>query len=333
MEIGSSAGAQTPPRPYVPRLGKATRDAFGEALRELARTNPQIVAVDGDVNNSTRTEWFAREFPERFFNLGIAESNMVGVGAGLAACGKVPVVASFACFLLGNAYEQIRMSVAFAQANVKLVGSHGGISIGEDGPSQMAVEDLALAGALPGCVVLVPADEASTRRLVAAMLEHRGPCYLRLGRPPAPIVYEQPEDCRVGIGRGQQLREGDDVALVACGLMTSAALQAHDLLAARGIRARVLDMPSLKPLDENALIAAARETGRIVVAEEHLAHGGLGSAVAMAVGRRHPVPLAFVNLGDTYAESGRPDELLAKYGLTAADIAAAAERLVRGERW
>ncbi len=313
---------------YEVKLGKATRDAFGEALRDLAAQDERIVVIDGDVNNSTRTEWFAAAYPQRFFNLGIAESNMVGVASGLAASGKVPVVASFACFLLCNAYDQIRMSVAFPRLNVKLVGSHAGISIGEDGPSQMGVEDVALATSLPGFTVLVPADEVATRAAVRAMLQHEGPVYLRVGRPKVPIVYAGEADARLQIGKATQLRDGRDVTIVANGLMVSAALQAHDLLAERGIQARVLDMASVKPLDEEAVARAARETGAIVVAEEHLAHGGLGSVVAMAVARRHPCPMAFVNLGDTYAQSGTPEELLEKYGLTAGDIARAAEDLV-----
>jgi transketolase len=305
-------------------LGKATRDAFGEALREIGNTDERIVVVDGDVSNSTRTEWFGQDHPERFFNLGIAESNMVGVAAGLAASGKVPVVASFACFLLCNAFDQLRMGVAFPHSNVKAVGSHAGISIGEDGPSQMAIEDVALACALPGVAVLVPADEVSTRAAVRAMIEHQGPVYLRVGRPKAPVVYQSESDCPFRVGQAIQLRDGTDVTIVANGLLVAAALQAHDHLATQGVRARVLDMPSVKPLDEAALERAARETGAIVVAEEHLAHGGLGSAVAMSVSRLHPCPVTFVNLGDRYAESGAGDELMEKYDLTAQSVARAA---------
>ncbi|HEX2035334.1 MAG TPA: transketolase C-terminal domain-containing protein [Chloroflexota bacterium] len=310
------------------KLGKATRDAFGEALREIGRQDQRVVVIDGDVSNSTRTEWFAAEAPERFFNLGIAESNMVGVASGLAASGKIPVVASFACFLLCNAFDQLRMAVAFPHLNVKAVGSHAGISIGEDGPSQMAVEDVALASALPGFAVLVPADEVATQQAVRAMIEHQGPVYLRVGRPRAPVVYPQPSDCPFQIGTAIQLRDGADLTIVANGLMVAAALEAHDILAERGVRARVLDMATVKPLDEAAVERAARETGAIVVAEEHLAHGGLGSAVAMAVAQRHACPLAFVNLGDRYAESGAPEDLLRKYGLTSAEIVAAAERVM-----
>jgi transketolase len=317
---------------YELKLGKATRDAFGEALREIAKTDVRIVVVDGDVSNSTRTEWFGQDHPDRFFNLGIAESNMVGVAAGLAASGAVPVVASFACFLLCNAYDQLRMSVAFPHLNVKAVGSHAGISIGEDGPSQMAIEDVSLACSLPGFAVLVPADEVATQAAVKAMMAHDGPVYLRVGRPKAPVVYESEADCAFQVGQANQRRDGSDLTIVANGLMVAAALQAHDVLAERGISARVLDMATVKPLDEAALERAATETGAIVVAEEHLAHGGLGSVVAMGVARLHPCPVGFVNIGDTFAESGPGDELMEKYGLTASDVVRAAEQVVARKR-
>jgi transketolase len=253
---------------------------------------------------------------------------MVGVAAGLAASGKIPVVASFACFLLCNAFDQLRMGVAFPHLNVKAVGSHAGISIGEDGPSQMAIEDVALAGALPGFTVLVPADEVATRVAVRAMVEHDGPVYLRVGRPKVPVVYATEADYPFQLGRAIQLRDGGDLTIVANGLMVAAALQAHDVLADQGVQARVLDVPTVKPLDEEALARAAGETGAIVVAEEHLAHGGLGSAVAMAVSRLRPCPMAFVNLGDTFAESGAPEALLERYGLTSQDVVGAAERVL-----
>lgn len=308
-------------------MGPATRDAFGEALRDAGERFPEVVVVDGDVGNSTRTELFAKAFPDRAFNVGIAESNMVSVAGGLAASGKTPVVASFACFLLCNAYDQIRMSVAFPGLNVKLVGSHAGISIGEDGPSQMGIEDVALAGTLPGVAVIVPADGPSTAKATEAMLRHRGPTYLRLGRPKVPVVYT--DGCDFEIGRAITLREGNDVTLIANGLMVAAALDAAAILADEGVSARVLDMHTVKPLDEQAVAQAARETGGIVVAEEHLAFGGLGSAVAAAAARRAPVPMAFVNLGDQYAESGDPEGLLQKYGLTADAVADAARSLIK----
>ncbi len=306
-------------------LGKATREAFGEALVELGKENPDIVVLDADLNNSTKTDLFARTFPERFFNVGIAESNLVGVAGGLASCGKVPFIASFACFMMGNAFDQLRMSVAFPRLNVKVVGSHGGISIGEDGPSQMSVEDVALACALPGFAVLVPADQEATVALVKAAAAHQGPVYIRVGRPKVPIVYRNGGEFT--IGRANRLREGRDVALIANGLMVAAALEAAYLLHQEGIEALVLDLHTVKPLDEEAVILAA-QTGAIVTAEEHLIWGGLGSAVARVVAARCPVPMEFVSLGDTYAESGKPEELLEKYGLTAEAIVRAAQQAI-----
>lgn len=307
-------------------MGKATREAYGEALRDLGKANPNVVALDADLSKSTMSKYFAQEFPERFFNVGIAEANMVGIAAGLALCGKVPFASSFACFVMCKAFDQLRMSVAYPNVNVKIVGSHGGISIGEDGASQMAVEDVALATALPGFTVVVPADEVETRAAVRAMAEHVGPVYMRVGRPKAPIVYEQ--DCDFTLGKAIQLRDGRDVTLIANGLLVALALEAAETLARRGIAARVLDMATVKPLDEAAVLAAARETRGVVVAEEHLLHGGLGSAVAVAVGRLHPAPMAFVSIGDRYAESGKPDELMRNYGLTASEIVAAALSLM-----
>jgi transketolase len=308
-------------------MGKPTRDAFGEALRDLGARNSKIVVVDGDVNNSTRTEWFAKEYPDRFFNVGIAESNLVGVASGLAACGKIPVAASFAAFLLCNAYDQLRMSVAFPKQNVKLVGSHAGISIGEDGPSQMGIEDVALACALPGVTVIVPADEHTTRAATRAMIDHEGPTYLRVGRGGVPVVYDASVDYR--IGHAIQTRDGGDVTIIANGLMVAAALDAAEQLASDGIQARVIDMHTVKPIDRDAVIAAANETAGIVVAEEHLHYGGLGSNVAMTAAEYAPCRIQFVDLDDTFARSGGGDELLEAYGLTADRIASKALDLVK----
>jgi len=308
------------------KLGKPTRNAFGEALVELGREDHNIVVVDGDVNNSTRTEYFAQEFPERFFNFGIAESNLVGVASGLAASGKTVFAASFACFIMCNAFDQLRMSVAFPKLNVKIVGSHSGISIGADGPSQMSIEDVALACALPNFVVLVPADEHQTRAATQAMARHVGPVYMRTSRPRFPLIYER--GCPFTIGMANLLRSGDDVTLIANGLMLSRALQAAETLAQEGIEARVLDMHTVKPIDREAVIAAARETGAIVTAEEHLAAGGMGSQVARVVVENHPLPVRMVAIEDTYAQSGKPEELLEEYGLTAEHIVAVAKEVI-----
>lgn len=318
MIIGKRIGLQT---------GKATRDAFGEALRDLGREDESIVVVDGDVHNSTRTEYFAKEFPDRFFNLGIAESNMVGVAAGLAACGKTAFVASFACFIMCNAFDQLRMSVAFPNQNVKVVGSHAGVSIGEDGPSQMGIEDVALACVLPNFRVFVPADEHAARALTRLMAGFSGPAYMRTGRPSFPVVYGP--DSGFTVGKANRLRHGSDLTIIANGLMVAAALEAAHVLDQQGISARVLDMHTVKPLDLDAIGRAAAETGCIVTAEEHLLAGGLGSEVARAVSRLRPVPLEYVGLDDTYATSGTGDALLEQYGMTADDIVAASLRAVR----
>lgn len=307
------------------KVGQATRDAFGDALKELGDKYPQIVTVDGDVGNSTRTEVFAKAYPERGFNVGIAESNMVSVAGGLASTNHIPVVASFAAFLLCNAYDQIRMSIAFPGMNVKLVGTHAGISIGEDGPSQMGIEDVSLACSLPGVAVVVTADAVSTKAATAAMIEHEGPVYLRLGRPNVAEIYSEGDTFE--IGKANTVREGDDVTIIANGLMVAGAIDAATKLAEEGISARVIDMHTVKPIDADAIQKAAKETGAIVVAEEHLAHGGLGSAVSMVVSQTTPVPMAYVNVGDCFAESGDPQGLLDKYGLTAAAIVDAVKKV------
>jgi transketolase len=307
------------------KLGKATREAFGLALAQLGETYADLVVVDGDVGNSTRTEIFGKKFPTRFFNVGIAESNLVGVAAGLSSSGKRAWLASFAAFIMCNAYDQLRMSVAFPCLDVKVVGTHAGISIGEDGPSQMGIEDVGLACSLPNFTVVVPCDEPSMFKAVEALGKIHTPAYLRAGRPATPIIYEK--ECDFQLGKAIQVRAGTDLTIIAYGLMVAPALQAAEELAKQNVQARVLDMHTIKPLDDVAVLAAAKETGRIVVAEEHLLHGGLGSAVAMSAARQCPVPMRFVGINDTFAESGKPDELLAKYGLTAADIVKAARDL------
>jgi transketolase len=307
--------------------GKSTREAFGMALAEAGGKYADIVVLDGDVHNSTRTELFAKKYPERFFNVGIAESDLVGIAGGLASCGKRAWLASFATFVMCNAYDQLRMSVAFPCLDVKVVGTHAGISIGEDGPSQMGIEDVSLACSLPNFTVVVPADEPSVHKAVEALVQMKTPAYLRAGRPNVPIVYEK--DCPFQLGKANQLKDGKDVTLIANGLMVALALEAAGKLADQKINARVLDMHTAKPCDDAAVLAAARDTGRIVVAEEHLLHGGLGSAVAMSAARQHPVPMRFVGIRDTFAESGKPEELLKKYGLTADAIVSAVLELVK----
>ncbi len=308
-------------------IGKATRDAFGRALEALGADHPNVVVVDADVSNSTRTEWFGKKYPDRFFNIGIAESNLIGIAGGLASCGKTSVISSFACFIICNGYDQLRMSVAYPKLNVKVVGSHAGISIGEDGASQMGIEDVSLACSLPGFTVIVPADEPSTTKATKAMLELDGPVYFRTGRPGVPKVYTD-DSAPFIIGKANTLKAGSDLTIIAYGLMVAPALDAAEELAGKGVNARVIDMHTIKPVDQEAIIGAAKETGAIVVAEEHLAHGGLGSIVAMTVTEHHPVPIRFVNVGDTFGESGTPEGLIEKYGLTAAKVVEAAEAAV-----
>ncbi len=310
--------------------GKATRDAYGEALVAVGRRDTRVVALTGDLRDSTRLEAFAAAFPDRFVECGIAEQNMVGVAAGLATCGKIPFVSSFAVFVPGRAYDQIRVLVAQPGLNVKLVSTHGGLTVGEDGMSAQAIEELAMMRALANMTVIVPADATETHRVIAALVEHHGPAYVRLGRAPVPVLFD--DTYTFTIGRAAQLRQGDDVTLIACGIMVAEALAAAETLAAEGIEARVLNMATLKPLDEAAVLAAARETGAIVTAEEHTVYGGLGGAVAEVTSAHEPVPVERVGIRDVFGESGSPRALMEKYGLTAADIVAAARRALARKR-
>lgn len=310
--------------------GLATREAFGQALVELGRRNPNVVALDADLSKSTYTANFAREFPDRFIECGIAEANMVAIGAGLASSGKIPFAASFSAFVLNKGFEQLRVTVAFPNVNLKVVGTHSGISIGEDGPSQMSVEDLSLACSLAGFTVLSPADEVAMRKLVAAAAEHAGPVFIRAGRSRAPVIYRDGQDFT--IGKAITLVGGRDVTLIATGLLVAESIRAAAVLEAQGISARVIDIHTVRPLDRETIAAAARETGALVVAEEHLADSGLGVRVAQVVAGTYPAPIEFVGIQNTYAESGTPDELLDKYGLRARDVVAAAVRALQRKR-
>ncbi len=294
------------------------RETYGQTLVELGMENPDIVALDADLCRSTMTRFFALKFPERFFDCGVAEQNMVGIAAGLAASGKIPFASTFAVFAPGRCFDQIRMSIAQPQLNVKLVTTHGGISVGEDGTSHQSIEDLSLICSLPGFTVIVPADAIETAQAVRVAAAHFGPFYIRLCRPKIPLVYA--EDYRFNLGKAVTMRQGRDATIIAIGLMVKAALEAAQNLVRDGIYCRVLNMSTLKPIDEEAIIKAAAETGAIVTAEEHLEHGGLGSVVAQVVTSHQPVPMELVAIKDTYARSGKPDELLERYGLTARDI-------------
>lgn len=311
---------------FEKKLGAATRDAYGRALVELGKEMPDVVVLDADLSKSTRTELFGKAFPDRFIDIGIQEANLVGIASGLASCGKIPFISSFACFLMCKGYEQLRMGVAFSELNVKVVTSHGGISVGEDGASQQSVEDFALACMLPGFVVMVPADEFATTALVKQAAIHKGPVYIRTGRPKVPLVYDAKASFQ--IGRGCLLREGKDVTIVATGLLVAEALGAAESLKEKGVEAAVVDIHTLKPLDSELLLGQARKTGCFVVAEEHLIWGGLGSAVSQLVSQNFPLPVEFVGLRDTYAESGSPNELFEKYGLTSRHIADAAGKAI-----
>lgn len=306
------------------KMGAATREAFGRTLVELGRANKDVVVCDADLSKSTMTTYFAQEFPERFFSCGIAEANMVAVGAGLASSGKIAFVSSFSAFLLNKGFEQLRVTAAYPEVNLKAVGTHSGISIGEDGPSQMSIEDLALACSLPGFAVLSPCDEVSMRAVIHTVAAHVGPVFVRAARAKSPIVYGA--DARFPIGGSHELIAGKDVTLIGHGLLVAEAIRAAGSLEAEGISARVIDMYSIKPLDRDAVVRAARETGAIVVAEEHLADGGLGVRVAQTAAETTPCIMEFVGVNNVYAESGTPDELLDKYGLRAVNIAAAAKK-------
>lgn len=311
---------------YELKLGMATREAFGKALVEAGKADPRVVVCDADLSKSTYTSLFAKEFPDRFFECGIAEANMVAIGAGLAAAGKVPFVSSFSAFVMNKGFEQLRASVAYPHVNLKVVGTHSGISIGEDGPSQMSIEDLALACALPGFTVLSPADETSTMALIKAVASMFGPVFMRTGRAKVPVIYGP--DQQFTIGKAIELTEGTDVTIIAHGLMVAEALRAAETLEGEGVSVRVIDMFTIKPLDVEAIRRAAAETKAIVVAEEHLVDSGLGVRVAQAASQTSPCVMEFVGVENTYAESATPDQLLEKYGLTAAKVTDAARRVL-----
>ena len=310
----------------VRKLGAATRDAYGKSLVEIGKDNPNVIVMDADLSKSTRTEYFGKAYPDRFIDIGIQEMNLVGIAAGLASCGKIPFISSFACFLMCKGYEQLRMGVAFPMLNVKVVTSHGGISVGEDGASQQSIEDFALAATLPGFIVLSPSDEFATHRLMQLITAYKGPVYMRTGRSKAPVIYSATQEFK--IGKGIQLRQGRDVTLVATGLLVFEALEAAEILKSKGIDASVIDIHTIKPIDKDLLVSDAQKTGAVVVAEEHLIWGGLGSAVSQVMSQHNPVPVEFVGVQDTYAESGKPEELFEKYGLTSKEIVKAAEKAV-----
>jgi transketolase len=303
----------------------STREIYGKTLLELGKKNPDIVVLGGDLNKSTFIHLFAQEFPDRFFDLGPAEQNMMSIAAGLASAGKTAFASTFAVFGSGRPYDQIRLGISQPHLNVKIVVTHAGLSPGDDGMSAQGIEDLSLMCALPGFTVLVPADGPETVKAVQEAANTFGPFYIRLSRSATPVVHQ--DDFSFEIGKSETMRDGSNATVIACGIMVKAALDASQTLAQEGIGCRVLNMATLQPVDVEAITKAARETGAIVTAEEHLRHGGLGSIVAQTVAEHFPVPVEMVALHG-YAESGKPELLMEKYGLTAADVAEAVRKAV-----
>ncbi len=304
----------------------ATRDAYGKALVKLGAENKKVVVLDADLSKSTKTHDFMKNYPERFFNMGIAEQNLMGTAAGLAASGKVAFASTFAVFATGRAFEQIRNSIAYNKLNVKIAATHAGLTVGEDGASHQSIADIAVMRALPNMTVIVPADGIEAEKAVLAAAELEGPVYIRLGRSAVPVLYQ--EDYNFKPGQASMLRQGTDVTVIACGIMVAEALKAAEKLGEEGISVRVINLSTIKPLDTQAIAVAAKETGAVVTAEEHNIIGGLGGAVAEALAESFPVPMSRVGVKDTFGESGNPQELLEKYGLTAKDIKEAVHQVL-----
>ena len=305
---------------------QATRQAYGDALVELGANNKDLVVMDADLSKSTMTVGFSKAFPERFFNMGIAEQNMYGVAAGLAASGKTVVASTFAMFATGRAFEIIRNSIGYPHLNVKICATHAGVTVGEDGASHQAIEDIALMRSIPGMTVLNPSDGVSAKKAVEAAVAMDGPVYVRLGRAAVPFVYD--EDMDFEIGKGLTVKEGSDVTIIATGIMVNEAIQAAEKLEAEGISARIIDIHTIKPIDEEIIIKAAKETKGIVTAEEHSVIGGLGSAVAEVTAKNAPAKIKMIGIQDRFGQSGKPDQLMKEYGLTADDIVAACKELL-----
>lgn len=304
---------------------KATRDGFGEGLLRASR-NEKVVALCADLTGSLKMDGFAKEHPDRFFQCGIAEANMIGTAAGLAVGGFIPFAGTFAAFATGRVYDQIRQSVAYSNTNVKIAASHAGLTLGEDGATHQILEDIGLMRMLPNMTVLVPADYNQTIQATMAAAQLVGPVYLRFGRPSVPIFI--PEDAPFEIGKAQVLRKGKDATIIACGHLVWPALQAAKALAEDGISVSVINMHTVKPLDEDAIVKAAKESGAVVTAEEHMRNGGLGEAVAGVLARVYPVPLEFIAVNDSFGESGKPMDLMAKYGLDTENIVKATRKAI-----
>ncbi len=325
MSANQTIQAPAPVSPPKPAEA-ATREGYGKALAELAG-DPRIVVLDADLSKSTMSYSFAKAGArDRFFNLGIAEANMMGVAAGLASCGKIVFASTFAIFATQRALNQVFQSICYPGLNVKIGATHAGVTVGEDGATHQAIDDISLMRGLPNMTVVVPADFTEARLFTLAAVEHEGPVYLRFGRAKVPVIYG--DDHRVRIGQADVLRRGADVTLVACGVMVAEALKAADLLASEGISAEVINCSTIKPLDAETILASAARTGAVVTAEEHTIYGGLGSAVAELLGEHLPVPLQRVGIRDQFGQSGTAKQLLEEYGLTAPHIAAAARAVL-----
>ncbi|MCQ9208386.1 MAG: transketolase family protein [Omnitrophica bacterium] len=306
---------------------KATRDAFGEALLQLGRKNKKVVVLSGDLEDATRAEYFKKEFPDRFFNLGIAEQDILGTAVGLSLDGLIPFACSFAVFLTNRAYGILRISICYNRRNVKIIGSHSGLTVGADGATAQCLEDLAITRVLPNLVVLCPADAIQTKKATEAMAQICGPVYMRLGRVPYPIITKESETFE--IGKANIMREGKDATIIGCGLMVSESLKAADMLCRENIEVRVINMHTIKPLDKDIIINSAKATKAIVTAEEHQINGGLGSAVSEVLVQEYPVVQEFIAVKDSFGESGDPQGLLKKYHLKDLDIVAAVKRAIK----
>ncbi len=306
------------------------RNAYGETLVKLGKKYPNLVVLDADLSKSTKTIMFAKEYPDRFFEMGIAEANMISTAAGLASCGKIPFVSTFAVFATGRVYDQIRMDIAYSRANVKIFATHGGISVGKDGASHQMIEDIALMRVMPNMTVLVPSDATQTRKIVELMAANKGGMYARVGRANAPIIYTEKDLRELTLGKGIVVKDGADVAIIACGTMVQPAIEAHDTLRKQGIHARVIDMHTIKPLDEKLVIKCAKETNAIITDEEHSIIGGLGSAVAETLAD-HGKTTKFMRMGikDKFCESGDAQDLLDKYELTAEHIVKNVKKILK----
>ncbi|MFZ5944597.1 MAG: transketolase family protein [Bacillota bacterium] len=306
---------------------KPTRDGYGEGLLELGKTNSQVVVLDADLSKSTRTDWFMKEYPDRFFDIGIAEQDMLGTAAGLALAGKIPFVTTYGVFVAGRAWDQIRTTIAYAELNVKIAGAHGGISVGADGATHQALEEITLMRVLPNMTLVVPCDAIETKKATIALAKLKGPAYLRFAREASPVFTSQEDSFE--IGTAITLKEGSDLTIIACGPIVYEALKASEELEKLGYSARVINMHTIKPLDQRKILTAAAETGAIVTAEEHQVLGGLGGAVAEVLVKNYPVPVEMVGIQDTFGESGTPEELAERYGLTAGHIVLAALKVLK----